>query len=352
MNLGSPVGSPPRAQNPVFGMSPMTQNQHTTNVGAMNSSLSGTGSGTGFLPGYLMGEYSQQGTGRLVSPTKLNRSISQNVAGTPQTPIGTPSVQNRVNGFLTPTTPASQIQTPGGSLRNATNDKQTAGGPPTSGLYSTPKQRRALHAAASVNTGNNTPKTSLLGTPVNGIQNQSINTPSNQFNTSIDELGNSSCHEGSTWVTIFGFPSSAASYILQQFSQCGTVLQHHIPANGNWMNIRFQTKMQAQSALGRNGRIMGGTLMIGVVPCQGDTNSNSMLNNSNILDQKSSAGRLDNSNVANISSSLGNTTNKSIRPLTQAYKAAQSEHEVSMSSHTPSKNDGLVTRAMEYIFGW
>lgn len=124
------------------------------------------------------------------SPTKLNRSISQNVAGTPQTPIGTPSVQNRVNGFLTPTTPASQLQTPGGSLRNATNDKQATGGPPTSGLYSTPKQRRALHAAASVTTGNNTPKTSLLGTPVNGIQNQSINTPSTQFNTSIDELGN------------------------------------------------------------------------------------------------------------------------------------------------------------------
>ena len=66
MNLGSPVGSPPHAQNPVFGMSPMSQTQHNTNVGAMNSSLSGTGSGTGFLPGYLIGEYSQQGTGRLV----------------------------------------------------------------------------------------------------------------------------------------------------------------------------------------------------------------------------------------------------------------------------------------------
>ena len=86
--------------------------------------------------------------------------------------------------------------------------------------------------------------------------------------------------------------------------------------------------MQAQSALGRHGRIMGGTLMIGVVPCQGDTNLNTTHNNSNILDQKSSVGRLDNSNIANISSSLGNTTNKSIRPLTQAYKAAQSEHEV------------------------
>ena len=86
--------------------------------------------------------------------------------------------------------------------------------------------------------------------------------------------------------------------------------------------------MQAQSALGRHGRIMGGTLMIGVVPCQGDTNLNTTHNTSNILDHKSSVGRLDNSNIANISSSLGNTTNKSIRPLTQAYKAAQSEHEV------------------------
>jgi len=352
MNLGSPVGSPPHGQNPAFGMSPMAQTQLAPNVGAANSNITASTSGTGFLPGYLMGEYSQQGTGRLVSPTKLNRSMSQNVAGTPQTPIGTPSVQNRVNGFLTPTTPAARTSTPGGSIRNPTNDKQTTGGPPTSGLYSTPKQRRALHAAGSMNTGNATPKTSLLGTPITGIQNQSMSTPSNQFNTSIDDLGNSSCHEGSTWVTVFGFPSSAASYILQQFSQCGTVLQHHIPANGNWMNIRFQTKMQAQSALGRHGRIMGGTLMIGVVPCQGDTNLNTTHNNSNILDQKSSVGRLDNSNIANISSSLGNTTNKSIRPLTQAYKAAQSEHEVSMSSHTPSKNDGIVTRAMEYIFGW
>ena len=68
--------------------------------------------------------------------------------------------------------------------------------------------------------------------------------------------------------------------------------------------------------------------MIGVVPCQGDIN-NGLQNNSHVLDHKSSTGRLDNSNIANISSSLGNTTNKSIRPLTQAYKAAQSEHEVS-----------------------
>lgn len=65
MNLGSPVGSPPHVQSPAFGMSPMVQSQLASNVAA-NSNISATGSGTGFLPGYLMGEYSQQGTGRLV----------------------------------------------------------------------------------------------------------------------------------------------------------------------------------------------------------------------------------------------------------------------------------------------
>ncbi len=36
------------------------------------------------------------------------------------------------------------------------------------------------------------------------------------------------------WVTIFGFPPAAASYILQQFSQFGNILKHVIAPNGNW----------------------------------------------------------------------------------------------------------------------
>jgi hypothetical protein len=52
----------------------------------------------------------------------------------------------------------------------------------------------------------------------------------------------SSDSDSSTWVTVFGFPPSAASYILSQFSQCGTILQHHMPANGNWMHIKYQTR--------------------------------------------------------------------------------------------------------------
>ena len=62
--------------------------------------------------------------------------------------------------------------------------------------------------------------------------------------------------------------------------------------------------MQAQSALGRHGRIMGGTLMIGVVPSDGEPNASITHNNSHMTDSRYNAGRLDNSHITNISSHL------------------------------------------------
>ena len=119
----------------------------------------------------------------------MNRSISQNVAGTPQTPVGTSTTQNRVNGFLTPSTPATHTSTPGGSLRNPSTDKQASGGPPTSGLYSTPKQRRALHLNASTPMrAGTTLAGSLPGSPAVGAHNLTVQTPGNQINDSINEL--------------------------------------------------------------------------------------------------------------------------------------------------------------------
>ena len=95
-----------------------------------------------------------------------------------------------MNGFLTPTNPVSH-STPGGSSRTPA-DKQATGGPPISGLYSTPKQRRALHSA-SLNyvTPTITPKTTMSSTPVAGSLNHSITTPHHlNSNASIDELVN------------------------------------------------------------------------------------------------------------------------------------------------------------------
>lgn len=141
-----------------------------------------------------------------------------------------------------------------------------------------------------------------------------------------------------------------------------------MPPNGNWMKIRFQTKMQAQKALGRSGRVFNGNLMIGVSVCLDPPQD--AINASQLLDQTGT--NLD-ASVVSLNSSLA-SHNRSIRPLTQSYKAAHNEHEVSSSlksklrfkifvifkkklqvsaiANTPNKNAGIVSRAMEYVFGW
>ncbi len=185
-----------------------------------------------------------QGSGRLVSPTRLNRSVSQQgghqlqrTASTPQTPgggampsqagVSTPSR----GGFLTPTA---------GPLRTPSDKPSAGGGPPTTGLFSAPR---------AVNGGTpkyGTPGSRLNSTPMPSTPQLSFGGTPVGANASLrEEIFNASTAASSdlnTWITVFGFPPSASSYILSQFSQYGTILQHHIPANGNWMHLRYQTK--------------------------------------------------------------------------------------------------------------
>ena len=58
-----------------------------------------------------------------------------------------------------------------------------------------------------------------------------------------------------------------------------------------------------------------------------------------------------NTSVANLTSTLGGTP-RSIRPLTQAYKEAQEDNKVVPGTNTPTRSNGIVSRAMEYVFGW
>ena len=83
--------------------------------------------------------------------------------------------------------------------------------------------------------------------------------------TEVDEAQN-------TWMTVFGFPPSAASFILSQFAHYGNILEKRMPAKGNWMHIRYQTKLECRKALSNNGKVFGGTIMIGVMPCKDQVN--------------------------------------------------------------------------------
>ncbi|XP_028399711.1 nucleoporin NUP35-like [Dendronephthya gigantea] len=147
-------------------------------------------------------------------------------------------------------------------------------------------------------------------------------------------------------ITAFGFPPSASSFLLQQFSQYGSILKHEVASNGNWMHVKYQSKLQAKKALSKNGKIFGNNMMVGVKQCidknfmfeTGKENLPSSITKSTIS-----------SDVA-VSSPSRKTP---IRPLTAAYHAASSDLEVSGStSNTPQKSNNLVSKAMEYVFGW
>jgi nuclear pore complex protein Nup53 len=314
MNLGSPVreylGSPYHFGSP-------------TSPGGGG----GQGGGAGYLPGYLMGEHHQMSPAsplinrQVSSPGKLNRSMS--------------NMSNTVGLSSVPTTPLPFSNTRGPGL-----------------LKENLNHSGRIHSRADKPGG--PPTTSLMGglTP-----NSTINSPFNRFDgtggldgtpsrTQEVVQGEDSCDPMSVWVTVFGFPPAAASFIISQISSCGTVLQNILPPNANWMHVRFQTRLQARKALSKNGSVLGGTIMVGVGPCTDDTVLDQGNLNTSVLDSSLAAGP----GVANLSTGFG--TPRTIRPLTQAFKDAQSENKVVPGTNTPTRNSGIVGKAMGYMFGW
>lgn len=99
---------------------------------------------------------------------------------------------------------------------------------------------------------------------INGYENDFL-----FFRNSLPEASHCGIDEArNTWVTIFGFPPSAAAFILSQFSHYGSILEKKMPAKGNWMHVRYQTKLECRKALSNNGKVFGGTIMIGVMLCK------------------------------------------------------------------------------------
>jgi len=286
---------------------------------------------SGYLPGFLMGDPSMQspstpGPGHrpLVSPNKLNRSLSTHTpapghsssAGTPATPLPGPSLRG----------PQLLKENMNSSLSRSVREKP--GGPPTNSLLFTPNR-----SISTPGTGGSL-GASLLSPPgapdTSTCQSQEVLTSPDP--TPLD-----------TWITVWGFPPSAVSFILSELSVCGTVLQHIIHPNSNWMHVRMQTRMQANKAVAKNGAVMGGSIMIGITHCK----DNSVLESAQHSILESSV----NTSVANLSSTLGGTP-RTIRPLTQAYKEAQEENKVVPGTNTPTRSNGIVSRAMGCVFGW
>ncbi|CAH0477528.1 unnamed protein product [Peronospora belbahrii] len=79
------------------------------------------------------------------------------------------------------------------------------------------------------------------------------------------------------WVTVFGFPSTAKSFILHQFQAVGEVVNYCSSTGGNWLHLRYYTRLQAEKALGYDGRTLANNIMVGVKKCYpSDRESNAL----------------------------------------------------------------------------
>jgi nuclear pore complex protein Nup53 len=73
--------------------------------------------------------------------------------------------------------------------------------------------------------------------------------------------------DGQYWITVFGYPTSARAFILSHFQTVGEV-SNFISGAGNWLHLRYHTRLQAEQALALDGQTLGGgSAMIGVKKC-------------------------------------------------------------------------------------
>ncbi|NXI48935.1 NUP35 protein, partial [Chloroceryle aenea] len=154
-----------------------------------------------------------------------------------------------------------------------------------------------------------------------------------------------------TWVTVFGFPQASASYILLQFAQYGNILKHVMASTGNWMHIRYQSKLQARKALSKDGRIFGDSIMVGVKPC---IEKSVMENFERTSTSSTSSVFTPPTKAAGTPVKPANNTTRisTMRPLATAYKASSSDYQVVSDRQTPRKDESIVSKAMDYVFGW
>ncbi|XP_073832539.1 nucleoporin 35 [Musca autumnalis] len=335
-------------------------------------SPSGSPATNPYLPSFLLGEQQTPTTPRnnTLSPNKAGaRNLSFGFATSP----GPNSPQQDYNrstlgqktlfgGYQTPSV-GQNTNFPGTPIQN---HNSSISGPPTQGLFDSLRNERN-----QIQTPTRTLQTqSQLGTPAMGHLNASTAASAYGLNQSIQSQYNDSYNNNSFnlsragvmspllpgtpgnltginasqmacpqpprytefWITVFGFPSSATAVILQHFAQCGTIVDKVFPSqNGNWVHLKYSSRLECDKALNYNEKILANNIMIGVTQCKDKT----------IIDKE------------NLCETNTQPTVQKVRPLAQtAYKSVQNDTSVVANSNAPQKSSGIMNKAMDLFFGW
>ncbi|XP_005110349.1 nucleoporin NUP35 [Aplysia californica] len=299
-----------------------------------------------FLPGYLLGDHPSHH--HAVSSPRLWSSGSSQSPGpkssavhfTPSGPglvrrdstrkVGGPPVKSLYSSSAADTSVQGGFAVHGHSQSSPAlrNLSVSSPAPPTTGLFQMPGGSRGDTSVSGLGVPQTMPLSPAQADP---------------FYTQGDLKSDDQLDE--TWVTVFGFPPGATSFILQQFSQYGTVLKHVVASECNWMHLHYLSKIQAKKALSKDGKVFGGCMKIGVTPCIEksvmEEKENSYMSRSlAVEDSIHSPGELNSSKLT------------PIRPLTAAYVASRGEYEVLRDKQTPKRDAGLVSKFKEYMFGY
>ncbi|XP_046408404.1 nucleoporin Nup35 [Ischnura elegans] len=362
MALGSPVGSPSG-----------TPSSPTTSP---------------FLPSFLMGDSAP-------NVTTPRTNVRQQ-----QTPR---HVTFGANNFTMPPGHLSSLPQPIGnsrSLQSVTSPEKATSdfGPPTLGLFDTLSPLPSASTASLLNSSasyslasemsnsrllpSNHP--SMLTSPVLGMDNSQQDAvlfgSEGQEKASVSLAASSSGKErglaageappSSSWVTVFGFAPHAVNDVLAHFVHCGTIVEQR-GAGGkcNWLHLRFRSPREARRALGKNGKVFGGCMMVGVVPCQDPEILSSQKENVPgpevsfpSLHQRTSDGSLsgmrplgldqssswkESPKARSASSCSSPSPPGAIRPLMKTVSSPQSQ----LHTDGSAKPSGLLSKTIDFLFG-
>lgn len=240
----------------------------------------------------------------------------------------------------TPTTP--QIST-----------KNHTGGPPTRGLFDSLEILQVSPAHTSV--------VNPFASPLPTSQSRLMTTTMPSGGGSLlfpDTSMNLSTNDSQSllqWVTVFGFLPTDINTVLSHISSRVRIVDKH-PApqpQSNWIHLKCASEQEAQKALTCNGSIVSGSIMIGVIPCTDegvvfgcDKENRTKLNGS----MRSFAA------ISKASQSPYNMSPSSKRRKLRSLAAGYSQHLSPQCAQSPEnipqKSTGLVSKAMEYVFGW
>ncbi|CAH1101092.1 unnamed protein product [Psylliodes chrysocephalus] len=293
-------------------MEPMT-------LGSAPSSPASPGINPNFLPGFLMGGENQ--------PMSPNPSIS---------PGRNRSSGNFNKGASNSTEPRSLRQklfnqsiAEGPATISAYSVIPEKVGPPNMSLFDTldHKKKCSSPMSSTVAHGNDSMG---FNESISRINEEGTQYRMNSFNETINRTPTMapcvSDRVDSHWVTVFGFPPSALTLILSQLANCGPIADKKVPPQGNWVHVKFNNLSEVSRALSLNCKLISNTVMIGVTLFYNKENKE---NDSSIF---TSPGR--------------------VRSLRHSFISPSAQNSVISPQVLPQKSTGIVTKAMEYVFGW